>query len=362
MAMLNPLFLTLYLISFLPPLAATSWRSLGWTFLGSVVFVFGLVFLTSRGGGFVIFAFGFVILVIAAGLVAGCATKAVLLSTNLRKRPIGGAIIILFGASVLPLALEARSAYFDRSARAAYARLPTAESLPPTSACELYRSSSPLLDAVVAYDVEKNRGALTGFDAYVRYPVDYLSHYPPRFPIPMQRERRVAFQMHISDASPVRREEETDATGRWIPYDQREPAVSFKLLSREPVGQSASRRLRLSFGELRPLSETPKLHLAPSPYSGLQEVKNEAVSFWSERDRFVALRAGAITELVTCNELDRVPNPSCTFQFDHLGVAVEGSFRRVMLSEWQGIKGKIEDFVKCILVEWIPVLQTRAGQ
>lgn len=343
--------LALYLVFFLPPLTAGTWRFLAGVICINAAFVYGLAKWAEHVGGILILAFIPPVTAIAAGLLAGSVTRAALLATGKRLRSRAGIAMVLAGASSIPLTLVGHSYYRDWAASAAYARLPSALTLPSTPACEAFRPTGPLLDAVIVSEARADR--TPAVDIHVRYPVAYRSPFPSRVPGPMPRESWIELMMHIADSSPASREEEKDGDGRWIPEDRREPAVLFRLRSREPVARSASRLLRAGFGEYAPSGDTPSLQLVPSPYADLAEVKNE-MRIPEYQERFVSMRDGAIAALVQCSEPGRYPNPQCSFEFDHLGVAVEGRFRRAVLAEWPRIKGGIENFIGCTLVERIP--------
>lgn len=338
-----------YLLMFLVPLTARSWRTLGWTACLGVAAILGIVLLASLGGGFMLFVFTPLILLCACGWLAGCATKAVLLLTTTPVRSFRFGLIVLAGAGALPTAVGAYVLSGQMASRAAYAALPSAQSLPDIPACLPLRAQDGLVGSVLVRDDAKGPDALPGPDVSLRYPVAYRAPAVSRFPAPVQRTNWIGFRMHIADASPVRRDDEVDADGAWIPPRERRPEMSFRLVSRAPVARQASRMLQIAFGETSLSDETPNLRLGDADGSTLRPVLNEAARGARDRDRFVSIGEGLITRLVECRREGQVPNPTCAFHFDHRGVAVDGQLPRSQLSNWAQAERHVTAFLDCAM-------------
>jgi hypothetical protein len=341
-------FLLIFTTGFILPLLAYSWTTLGISLLICATLVAAMTYWAGTGGGFILFAFFFPILVFAAGAFAGQIARFVLLIKHWPVFSVQGLTVTVAGIAILPAAWQGYGHYKDWQSLKIYAELPRANTLPDIPACARFRDAGPVLDAVLTRQPDDHReGGLPATDLPLRYPSDYMEPYPPRFPEKGMKTWILNFEMYVDDAQPAPREDERDGDGSIIPLLERRPSVLFSFSDDLPVARSAVRTLNIAFGDLSGKKVPPQLELDASVVPGLNEVRNPRPKTGEDTESYVAMHDGEIAELVRCTGRGRHPNPQCTFRFDAAGVPISGRFRLANLLDWNDIRQKVGNFAEC---------------
>lgn len=335
-----------YLVGFAVSLPVRSWRGFRPALAAAVIIAAAALWGLTHTSFYVSAVLLFPVAGFVVGILAGFATRAVVLAARWSPSSFLTLLATLFGITMPMAGWVGLRAWRDLSNERAIAALPDAATLPAVAACDRFRAAGPLLDTVLRPRYPEHPDWVPRTDIALRYPAALRNPWWPRVPDPRETAVYLQFAMHIADAGPIGPGERSPVAGRRPQPEV--PSVDFGFDSRPPIDREFARLFEV---RPRPPSEnrrSPTVIRTPTAVPDLDEITS-IPPHWraASDDVFATTVDGSVVHLLVCSKVGSVPNPQCRFSLDRGGLAIDGHFRRTELAHWPVIADHLGGFVDC---------------